>query len=161
MRKGPPAASTCVEVLVRLGADLVHGARAARRRARTGRRARATRCRPALALGALQGDDVVAFQDRLPAEAGDQPLHQGAHAARALIGHRPQRVGVEQEFLVLGADAPGARAACEPAAIQAMRSSRERTVGAGALSWRVDIGLIVSLAEEAIRQCAAAAPLVN
>ena len=32
-------------------------------------------------------------------------------------------------------------AGLEPAAIQAMRSSRERTVGAGALSWRVDINL--------------------
>ena len=84
-----------------------------------------------LALGPLQGDDVVALQDRHPAEPGDQAFHQRAHAARAVIGNGLQRVGVEQELLVLGADAPGAAPACEPAAIQATRSSRERTVRAG------------------------------
>ena len=113
----------------------------------------------ALAVGALQGDDVVALHDRLPAEAGDQPLHQRAHAARALIGHGPQRVGVEQELLVLGADAP-ALAGFEPAAIQAMRSSRERTVGAGALSWRVDIGLTVLVGGGASAASARRRPLL-
>ncbi len=61
---------------------------------------------PSSPSGALQGDDLVALHDRLPAEAGDQRLHQGADAALALVGHRRQRVGVEDELLVLGADPP-------------------------------------------------------
>src|SRR5262249_56601086 len=53
-------------------------------------------------------DDGAILQNRLPAEVRDEPLHQRAHAVLTLVGHRPQRVGGEEEFLVLGANPPGA-----------------------------------------------------
>ena len=106
--QGPAGGQHLVEMLVRLGADLVHGLE--RRAGELELAAGLERHGAAgLALGPLQRDDVLALQDRLPAEAGDQPLHQGAHAARALVGNGAQRVGVEQELLVLGADAPALR----------------------------------------------------
>jgi len=88
MRKGPPAASTCFQM-----------PRASRRRSRgsSQRRARELELATglerhgaahlALAVGPLQGDDVLPLHDRLPAEAGDQPFHEGAHAALALVGN--------------------------------------------------------------------------
>ena len=59
-----------------------------------------------LAVLPLQGDDLLALDDRLPAEAGDQRLHQRRDAAFALVWDRRQGVGVEHELLVLGADPP-------------------------------------------------------
>ena len=50
---------------------------------------------------------VAVLQHRLPAEARGHALEQGADAARAVVGQRPQIVAGEAELLVLGADPPG------------------------------------------------------
>ncbi len=50
-------------------------------------------------------DDVVALDDRLPAEQMLHAFEQRADAALALIGHRPMVGDREGELLVLGADA--------------------------------------------------------
>src|SRR5262249_44683424 len=70
-----------------------------------------------LAVRPLESNDVASLRDRLPAEAGNEPLHQGPHTALALIGHGSQRFAVEEELFVLGADAPcacGLRAGSNP-----------------------------------------------
>ena len=93
----------------------------------------------ALPLRPLQRDDIVALDDRLPAEATDHLLHQRADAVRAR--HRGSarwcRYGTGTSR------APCRSASCalgfSPAAIQATRSARARMVGLGAPSWRVDI----------------------
>src|SRR6185437_7839732 len=54
---------------------------------------------------AAEADDRIAVQHRLPAEA-TQALEQRANAIRALIGHGMKIRAAENEFLVLGADAP-------------------------------------------------------
>ncbi len=63
-----------------------------------------------VAIGSLvrppERDDVVAFDDRQPAVARDQRFEDRADAARAVVGNRAQVVGVEDDLLVLGADAP-------------------------------------------------------
>ena len=57
-------------------------------------------------LAARKPDEIVAVIDRLPAEP-PQPFEQAADAAlAAVIGDRPQILAPEDEFLVLGADAP-------------------------------------------------------
>src|ERR1700692_105372 len=54
---------------------------------------------------AAQADDVLAVEQRLPAEAS-QALEQRANPVGALIGHGAKVHAPEHEFLVLGADAP-------------------------------------------------------
>ncbi len=96
------------QVLVRLGADLVHGAQ--RIAGQLELAAGLQRHRPAgLSLGPLEGDDVVALHDRQPAELRDQAFHQRPHAARTGVGNGLQGIDVEEELLVLGTDAPRAR----------------------------------------------------
>ena len=52
-----------------------------------------------------EADDVLAVEHRMPAEA-PHLLEHGADAAVALIRHGTQIGAAEDEFLVLGADAP-------------------------------------------------------
>src|SRR5690606_2843700 len=52
-----------------------------------------------------EGDDVAVLLDRLPAEALQAAQH-GADAVGLLVADRAQGLQVEDEFLVLGADAP-------------------------------------------------------
>ena len=75
----------------------------------------------------------------IPAEAGDQPFHQRADAARAGVGNRAQCIGVEQELLVLGADAPDVRSALSRRRSRRPDRRASHTGGLGALSSRVDI----------------------
>ena len=99
---------TLVEVCLRLDGDLMHVRQRLARQLELA--ARLQRDRAArLALGAFQRDDGVALPDGLPAVPVDQALHQGAHAALALVRHGLQGVGAEEELLVLGADAPALR----------------------------------------------------
>jgi hypothetical protein len=53
-----------------------------------------------------QGDDGIAFGDGFPTKPRDQLLHQRAHASWPIVRDRAQRVGMEQDFLVLSPDAP-------------------------------------------------------
>ena len=70
------------------------------------------------AMGDVEhADDVVALDDRVPAEQVVQAFEQGADAARPGIGHRLVVLHGEGEFLVLGADAElrlRLAARCEP-----------------------------------------------
>src|SRR5215831_7995238 len=94
-------------VLARFSAGLVDGPnRSARELELTARFERYGA--PLLPVRPLERDDGAILQNRLPTEVRDKPLHQRAHAVLTLVGHRPQRVGGEEEFLVLGANPPGA-----------------------------------------------------
>ncbi len=94
-----------IEVLVGFGRGLVQGFERGARKLELAAGLEAD-VAAHLAVGALQGDDIGAFEDRHPAVAGDQLLHQGANAPRPLVGHRFEAERSEHEFLVLGADAP-------------------------------------------------------
>ena len=54
---------------------------------------------------ALEADDILAFINRLPAEAG-QPLQHGADAVLAAIGNGAQVLDAEGKFFVFRADPP-------------------------------------------------------
>ena len=79
----------------------------------------------------------------IPAEAGDQPFHQGCarRAGRRRAPDPVYRCGTKtSRARCRCASAPSA---LSPAAIQATKSSREPTGGLGALSSRVDIRRLV------------------
>ena len=106
MPNGEPAASIWLEM--RRASRRRPRARSAADRptARTGRRAPATRCRRASPSGRFSAMMLSPSMIGSQPKRVDQAFHQRAHAARPRVGHGPQRVGVEQELLVLGADAP-------------------------------------------------------
>uniref|UniRef100_A0A0N4ZIQ9 HTH araC/xylS-type domain-containing protein n=1 Tax=Parastrongyloides trichosuri TaxID=131310 RepID=A0A0N4ZIQ9_PARTI len=93
------------QVLAGLVADVVDGLQRRARQFELTARLQADRGAEALGVLAFQGDNVIAFQHRRPAEAR-QPVQHGLDAAGAFIGRAAQGRLVEAELLVLRADPP-------------------------------------------------------
>ncbi len=53
----------------------------------------------------VHGNDVTVLNDWIPAKSG-QPVEHRFHACRARVRDRHERIQVETELLVLGADQP-------------------------------------------------------
>ena len=94
------------QMLVGLAAGLMQRLQRAARQLELAAGLQADVATEGVALRPLQGDDVVAFQDRFPAEPLDHFLQQRLDAARSLIGQGGERIGVKAELFMLGADAP-------------------------------------------------------
>ena len=79
------------------------------------------------ALRPLQRDDLVALEDRLPAEARDQRLHQRARCCARPRRGRASACRYERRTSRARCRSATARLGFSPAAIHATRSSRDRT----------------------------------